>query len=142
MSHSKQVIYLAGFFDTRQRLRLIRDKIKEMGYEVLSSWLSERPQAEATGDVLDAHEKYRRYAKRDLTEIEACDLIIVDTIDVTKRGGREVEYGYAGALGKKRWIVGPTRNVFHFLCNRHFDTWPEALQALKDAWLEREGNND
>lgn len=138
----RQVVYIAGYFNTRQRLRPIRDKIREMGYEVLSSWLSERPQPDAEGSTLAAHERYRQFAQRDLLEIEACDLIIVDTIDVTKRGGREVEYGYAGALGKKRWIVGPTRNVFHFLCNRHFDTWPEALQALKDAWLEREGDND
>lgn len=121
-------IYIAGFFDTRERLLPIRDKIREMGHEVLSSWLDEKsnPTGELTPELAGS------YAIRDLMEIRQSNLIIVDTLDVTSRGGREVEYGYSlnNVFRMDSWVVGPKRNIFHYLANKHFNTWEEALDAL------------
>lgn len=121
-------IYIAGFFDTRERLRPIRDSLWRLGHEVLSTWLDEvAPAAE-----MDEETFSRKLAFRDLAEIRSADLLLVDTFDETPRGGREVEYGFA--LGRFQgisiWIVGPYRNVFHRLSDRHFKSWDVCLDAL------------
>ena len=81
---------------------------------------------------MDEETFFRKLALRDLAEIRSADLIIVDTFDVTERGGREVEFGFA--LGRfqgiETWIVGPMRNVFHRLADLVFDDWAQALEFL------------
>lgn len=121
-------IYLAGFFDTRARMRPIRDRIWALGHEVVSTWLDEVKHPE----TMDTETFYKKLALRDLAEIRSADLIIVDTIDETPRGGREVELGFA--LGRFQgieiWTVGPMRNVFHRLADEIFDDWDTAFLAL------------
>lgn len=149
-------IYLAGFFDTRARLRPIRDAIWQIGHEVVSTWLDEV----AIPSNMTQEIWYKKLAMRDLAEIRSADMLLVDTADETPRGGREVEFGFA--LGRFQgieiWIVGPQRNVFHRLADRHFEEWKPALAALvrynrtqttasdeydeSTKWLEREGPND
>lgn len=73
-------------------------------------------------------------AVRDLTEVEGCRLLIVDTNEVNERGGREVEFGYAIKSEKWIWVVGPKRNVFHYMPGvRHFRDWLDVLDALGGA---------
>ena len=94
----------------------------------MSSWLDEvaRP----------AHMEHTIFHKKlgmkDLTEISMADLLILETLEDSKTGGKEVEFGYA--LGKFQakevWIVGPLRNVFHPLADRFFATWEECLAYL------------
>lgn len=67
---------------------------------------------------------YRKLAIKDLAEIRSADIFVLFTEDVSERGGKEVEFGFA--LGRFQgcllYIVGPKRNVFHQLCDRQFDT--------------------
>lgn len=114
-------IYIAGFFDTRARIRPYAEALQERGYRVLSSWIwvpaefsMERPEI-----------AWNMIAERDLAQVEAADRFILDTIDVTPRGGREVELGYALALHKHMTIIGPRRNVFHHIAAAYFDTWEQ-----------------
>lgn len=113
-------IYLASFFDTRERLRPIRDKLQEMGHTVVSSWIDEQETV-----IGLTPQQSRAAASRDLEEIKACDLLILDTLDENSRGGREVEFGYTLDSMAIAWIVGPTRNIFHSLATHHFTTWEE-----------------
>ena len=121
-------IYMAGFFDTRERMRPLRDQIWKLGHEVVSTWLDEVKYPE----TMDREIFFKKLALRDLAEIRSADLIIMDTIDETPRGGREVELGFA--LGRFQsieiWIVGPLRNVFHRLADLHFVNWDECLEWL------------
>ena len=119
-------IYMAGFFDTRARLRPIRDRLRAQGAVVLSSWLDEEGVTYQTVD--DAYKT--SCALRDLEEVQACDILILDTLDESSRGGREVEYGYALGKMKQVWVVGPLRNVFHYVAAKHFSSWDEVM-----AWL-------
>lgn len=119
-------IYLAGVFETRARLRPIRDKLRARGYVVTSSWLDE-PDGSTSAPP---PEQASSFALRDLQEIEAADLLIVDTFDVAPRGGREFEAGYAWALDREVWRVGPARSVFHHLLSA-YATWGEALDELE-----------
>jgi len=128
-------IYVAGWFGAQERLRKERDRIHALGVgQVVGTWLDEEtvaPEAPGETSVVGATpEQCREYAVRDLGEVRYADLLILDTIDVNPRGGREVEYGLALATGIGLWIVGPKRNVFHYLAQGHFETWDEALLAL------------
>mgnify|MGYP001583314411 CR=1 FL=1 len=118
-------IYVAGFFDTRYRLRPYADQMWHKGHSVVSSWLNETQKP----DLMSKEIFWKKLAIKDLAEIKQADMIIVDTLDITPRGGREVEYGFALAhfQTKHCWIVGPVRNVFHELADKRFDNWDDCL---------------
>jgi len=119
-------VYIASFFDTRNRIRPYADELWKRGHEVVSTWLNETSRPEG----MTTDEFWKKLAIKDLAEINAADLLILDTIDVTPRGGREVELGFAlGRFqGKSIYMVGPVRNVFHMLVDRRYDSY-EALLA-------------
>jgi hypothetical protein len=79
------------------------------------------------------HDFWKKLAMKDLAEIQEADLVILDTLDVNCRGGREVEYGFVlGAFQNKSvYIVGPIRNVFHTLCDKRFDSWEDCLHFMQ-----------
>ena len=131
-------IYIAGWFGAKDRLRVIRDRIHAAGVGVVvSTWLDEETVApEAPGETMvvgATPEQCREYAVRDLGEVRYADLFIIDTHDVNPRGGREVEYGMALAEGTAVWVVGPKRNVFHYIAHQHFEDWTDALLQLHMA---------
>lgn len=105
-----------------------------MGHEITSSWLYEV----AKQQNMSFDEFYKKLAIKDLAEIHAADLIIVDTTDITPRGGREVELGYALGQHQKKlaFIVGPARNVFHTLVDRRFDSWGDVLAHMQTLRTE------
>ncbi len=115
--------YIASFFDTRARLLPVRETLSRLGLEVTSRWLDE------PSGVTTAAE-FKKCAYRDIEDIKRARFLIIDTLDVTPRGGREVELGYALAWGKPIMLVGPKRNVFHELAGKHFLTWDEALTHI------------
>lgn len=123
-------VYCASFFDTRERIRKEAEKLWGKGHEVVSSWLNEvsRPEHMSTKEF------WKKLAMKDLAEIKQADLLIIDTFDVTPRGGREVEYGFALAhfQGKSTWLVGPVRNVFHELADRQYDSWETLMRDIPD----------
>lgn len=121
-------IYIASFFDTRTRLRPVRDELWKMGYEVTSTWLDET--AKPAG--MSTQEFFKKLAVKDIAEIQKADILAIDTFDITPRGGREVEYGIA--LGqfqsKLLYVIGPKRNIFHELADQWFDSWEGCLEHL------------
>ena len=121
-------IYIASFFDTRERIRPFADRLWGMGHEVVSTWLNEV----AKPPFMSRDAFWRKLAVKDVVEVGSADLIITDTMDVTPRGGREFESGFAFASYQhKLWyVVGPVRNIFHTLADQRFDTWEEALSSL------------
>jgi hypothetical protein len=129
-------IYTASFFDTRERIRPFADQLWKRGHNVVSSWLNETSRPEA----MSTKEFWRKLAIKDLAEIRAADLLILDTIDVTPRGGREVEFGFAMAFFQDKLIfrVGPVRNVFHELVDREYDTWEALMADIPDVTKKSE----
>ena len=121
-------IYIASYFDTRKRLYPIKHQLEKLGFEVISSWLHESKDVAYSS----ATEGYLlSCAIRDMADIRESSLFILDTLDVTPRGGREVELGLAIAGGKYIILVGPLRNVFHRLAHQRFETWKDCLEFLK-----------
>jgi len=119
-------IYVAGYFDTRERLRPFVARLREMGHEVVSRWMDE-PDGAAYATSTEAY--LTECAIRDLEDIQKAEVVLVDTIDETPRGGREFEAGFAHAIGRVVYIVGPARNVFHRLVRERWDTWDEAFSS-------------
>lgn len=122
-------IYIASRFADREKLRPIRDKIWAIGHELTNSWLDEV--AKIPG--MTTTEFWRKLAIKDLCEIAAADLLIRSTQKMSHTGGADCEVGFTlGQYQKKLlWIVGPKRNVFHELADRHFTSWTACLKALK-----------
>lgn len=119
------VIYIAGRVTARDRLSVMREAVRARGYTVSSTWLDvahDYPAAfEQTGE-----------AERDLHEIDAAELLILDTIDESPTGGREFEAGYFFKRCSSFWVVGPYRHIFHGLASR-FDSWDQVLGTLEGA---------
>ena len=127
----KPAIYIASFFDTRSRLYPHRDRLIALGYPVMARWLDELVMAT---DVASTEGYLRGCAVRDLEDIEHASWFVIDTLDETPRGGREVELGVALSLQQK-WdmriiVIGPYRNVFHRLADAHYDTWEAFFDTL------------
>ena len=119
-------IYLAGSFKAQERLRDIRRRIEIIGHECASCWLDESKTAEIV-----------QCAKRDISDISKSNLLILDMFDKHTSGGCEVEFGIGLALNyrMKLYVVGPKRNIFHELCDMHFDNWDDCLQYLRQLVL-------
>jgi len=124
-------IYLAAKFLRRDNIRPFRDEIWSLGHEVVSTWLDEvkRP------TDMDSATFKKKLAMKDIAEVISADLLILDTFAASETGGKEVEFGVA--LGRFQtkliWIVGPKRNVFHELADKHFEYWVQVMEELKDG---------
>lgn len=119
------MIYIAGKFTAKDRLREERDRLRKLGYVVTSGWLEE-PETDYTADAAYKVE----CAKRDLDEVVRAKTLIIDTLDVSDTGGREVEFGVALGNCDQIYVVGPLRNVFHYLVPErcHFDSWDALIE--------------
>ena len=128
------IVYIAGFFDAQQRLRAVRDRLRTItSWRIRARWLDEVASQAPLVTPPSLSDDYRRYAERDLEDIIDCHLVLVDTLDVTPRGGREVEVGYALGLYIPFIVVGPKRNVFHELAKAAYEDWDSVYRVLADG---------
>lgn len=104
----------------------MRKVLEDLGHNVISTWLDE--------DDAQSYELHPArgpgYALRDRGEIEASNMLIIDTIEESSSGGREVELGLALAGFKRTWRVGPARNIFHTIVQQDFPDWESAYENL------------
>ena len=63
-------------------------------------------------------------------ELSEADFLILDTLDETRTGGREVEFGHALAWGIPVIRVGPARNLFHHRARRVYNAWPSPWEVI------------
>lgn len=130
-------VYIASKFSSRHRLRPIKFKLKQLGFEVLSDWIDNNPLDETIGGDYDSIGNHpdasHDIAERDLAQVSECDVFIIDTQDVSATGGRECELGMALREGVEYiYRVGPIRNVFHAHKSiTAYQTWEELLPALE-----------
>jgi len=105
-------VYIAGRFARKLELQVYAARLRREGHTVTSRWLRGH-------NATESHEKLKLFAEEDLQDVHAADMVLLFTdggdTDGGYSGGRHWECGYAFALGKKVWIVGPKENVFHHL---------------------------
>ena len=123
-------IYVASYFNTRDRIIPYVNKLKELRHVITSSWLSEVPRGDITKTetTLYTPDELKGFAVADVIDLHNSDAVILDTVDMAPRGGREVEWG-AFVFGAVRFgfVVGPKRNVFHELATGNFEDWEQCI---------------
>lgn len=125
-------IYIGSKYHAKSRLKRVRDCLNTYPHlQVLSSWMDNK---ESIINIEDMAPEYNaEEAARDYRELIASDIFIVDTIDESNTGGREVEIGIALASQIPVWRVGPRRNVFHYILQREFADWTQVIDELVDT---------
>src|SRR4029077_17405618 len=118
-------IYITSVFESRPRIRPYRDKLWELGHEITASWLDESKKPSGMELLIF----WKKLAIKDLSEIRAAECFILDTLEDSPRGGKEAEFGAAVSAVQPKFVylVGPRKNVFHYLVDQQFDTWKECI---------------
>jgi hypothetical protein len=116
-------IYVSATFTSQARLRPMADRLRDMGHEVVGTWLYEAPKPA----TLNNYEWNRVLAEKDIAEVFASDCIILDIDEESTTGGRYTEWGlacYPGSL-RLRYLVGGAgkAGVFLTMAHQRFDTW-------------------
>lgn len=123
-------IYLAASYKRRDEIREYAEKLKLLGHEITSRWLRELspPKIELT----DVSARFlREHAQHDMEDIESAGMLVLFTKNIKERGGMYVEMGYALGLERTIILIGPKRNIFHWLLQvKQFDTFGEFLEDL------------
>ena len=129
-------LYIASYFNTRERLRPYVRQLQDAGHLITSTWLTEplKPGkiAEETELRCYTNGELRSFAMQAVDDILSSDVLILDTLDEDPRGGREVEWGaFVFDMIDNGCIVGPKRNVFHELAMKVFPTWEACVEYFK-----------
>jgi hypothetical protein len=109
-------VYLAGAWGRREEILRVADRLRLVGVEITSNWLTEEE-----GMQSGSKERFlRERAYVDLQDVDRADAL-VRFADVPRTrqvpralisGARMVEFGYAKAKGKTLYVVGGKQNVF------------------------------
>lgn len=130
-------IYIAGKYTAKDRLARHRETLRNMGFDVTSSWMDEVYESDQDSRITDLVR--RRNAMRDFEEVMDSDIFILDTADISETGGREVELGLALVESPDTRVccrVGPYRNVFHTLVDHVFSDWEELIMWIAQDHLQ------
>lgn len=127
-------IYVAGTFQDRKELRQEALTLWELGHEIVGTWLNEV----ARLPEMDHNTFHKKLAIKDIAEVKAANLIILD--NRRSSGGKNCEWGVG--LGefqnKLLWLIGEPSNVFHQLADKQFVDWDGVRQELGKG-KERKG---
>lgn len=110
-----RLIYLAGPWLHRLRIKGIADQLRASGHQVVSRWHDEWA---LRSDIGISFEELESEARMDLADVRACDVLLLINWEGST-GGMFVEQGYAMALHKPVVVVGSYSNVFHHLPGVH-----------------------
>lgn len=104
-------------------MRLISTRFWELGHEIIGTWLHETKRPEhIPSDIFK-----RKLAFKDVAEVYAADLVILD--NRRSSGGKNCEWGVGMAhfQNKLLYLVGEPSNVFHELADKQFASWDECF---------------
>lgn len=122
-------IYTAATFSEQKKIRVHKERLIQMGHNVLSSWLEEQLQPEG----MSQEQFERKMAAKDLQEISACDCFILDMEIRSATMGKMVEFGFALAKYKLIYIVDapPPCSIFTQLSDKMFVSWDELFHYFE-----------
>lgn len=135
----KPKVYIAAQYRQKADIDQKKKELEGLGFTVTSTWTEEKDSPNVS--LKEVEDRILLdYAERDVREIKAADLLVLFTVDpdeMTRRGGRHVEFGYAMGQGKQVAIVGPRENIFHHLPEvPRFASWPQFVEELSEGEFE------
>lgn len=116
--------YLAARYSRHPEMRDHRTMLELYKHTVTSRWINGK-------HVSEDPDTAAAFAAEDLADIVLADAVVCfneePRVPNTSRGGRHVEFGFAYALHKPIYLVGPKENVFHWLIrdNFRYETIPD-----------------
>lgn len=110
-------IYLAAAYQRQLEMRGVRTQLQRMGHRVTARWLDAERGVDGWSApyIQEAAPALQADARRDMEDIERAQAVFSFTDGLPARGGRHVEFGYALALGKRLFVIGPREQLFHTL---------------------------
>lgn len=134
-------VYLAARFSRIEEMRDRRNDLSKLGIRVTSRWLNGGHEWEGTPDDLIPPAEAARFAREDLEDIHAADVMIAFTEPPrsnASRGGRHIEAGFALAMNKPLIVVGYRENVFYCLPQvLFFPDWPAAIEMIRATYAAK-----
>lgn len=106
-------IYFAGRYRDAAVFRHMGDGLREMGHQIVSSWIYTNRRAGRNFEDISDEEK-ATIAQEDVDDVLSCDVLVLLSSD-GGRGGKHVEFGIAIGAGKRICVLGQKQNVFHWL---------------------------
>ena len=118
-------LYIAARFSAKGRLRVIAERLRNLGHQVVSEWI-----------WIDGEDRELPLAAiRDYKNLHIAQCLLLDTtdpLDPDQSGGdREWEGGHATARNMTVILIGEKRHLFHHLIPIHFHTWDDLFNALE-----------
>lgn len=128
-------VYIAGRYSRRDEFRVVAKQLIEMGHEVTSRWLHEStPLNHTMEDLRPSYAEASAIA--DLEDIDHADAVLFySESELTPRGGRHFEMGWAAGKGKAIYVIGPRENIFHYIPTVHNITTIEHLRPAQVVGL-------
>ena len=113
----------------------MRTVAEELTHEVVGEWIYveedgyEETKAEPAGS-----EKLAAYALRDIEDVARADILVLfsEKAGSGSRGGKDVEFGVALALGKPLIVLGGPQQIFHHLPQVYHISDTKQLQTVLD----------
>ncbi len=133
-------IYIASRFSRRHECHDLAKFLMEIGHQITSRWVKSDSDHVIVGLSKQAADSERtRFADEDIEDVTNCDCMIslMEEPRNNSRGGRHVEFGYALALKKSMFIIGPRETVFHHLSGVYqFDDVGSLKEHFLDGYLQ------
>lgn len=104
-------VYFAGPFELREQLREIADAVGR--HRVTSRWIDPWPDVDEAAVARGEPVPSAIVAGRDLEDVASAGALMLWTHPQFHGRGSNFEAGYALALGKTVWRVGPALSPFH-----------------------------
>ena len=128
-------VYIASRFSRRHEAHALGRRLQALGHTITSRWsLPDSDHVKPVGMSKQAADAERqRFAVEDIEDLQAADCCIsfMQPPRDNSRGGRQVEFGYALALGHRMIIIGPRETVFHHLPGvEHYASAEDLVDAL------------
>lgn len=120
-------IYVAGKFETRDRVQGVMQRLIAKGHEITHDWTLEDPAGKSGAELARFQQDC---ACADFGGVRAADLVLVLNHD--RLFGGAAEMGMALALGKRVYVVEPQirDNIFFHLPPAWVQLFPDLESAL------------
>jgi len=129
-------IYLAGSFHGAERIYEMAEDLEALGHTITGIWFQPHDPIEKMWDGNFGGRIAEVMALRDLSGIDRCDILIIDTLEPSSSGGRNVELGYALAKNKRIILVGEPTTIFFSLIRESYENWDQ-FHAESDVGATR-----
>jgi nucleoside 2-deoxyribosyltransferase len=118
-------IYVAASFNSVTRIQDEVEALEERGHTVTGVWFQGHDPIEKIWDGNFGGRIAEVMSLRDLNAIDRAELMIIDTLDPSSSGGRNVELGYALAKSKRIILIGEPTTIFFALIREAYSSWEE-----------------